>query len=1166
MADNPDLAGCWNFDGNLLDLSGNNNPGTVSGTAAYNDGKAGQSFDFNGNTYIDCGANPGLSIADNISLELWFYPKQWSTGYAAYPVNKRSGTGDANYVMYFFGDTSGSMYKRVGFYANADGTWKNASPTCLIPALDAWYHIVWTYNSTSGGSLYVNGVSQGLPTGTGALTTNTASLKIGTGFNGLIDEVKIYNRVLTPEEVAQKSGFKMAAAVFNPGKWDAEWILPADKNIRDKARFSKEFELKEIPRWANVSIAAESYSSILINGKQVGRTSSWIDPKAFNISSLLRIGRNMIEADVTSAKKQPALMCEVVLWNNAGKCRKIISDSSWSAVSDDKKSKSRPAPFVTPQAGPVWGPLGYIYGGPLPDVKVIEHKSPERKSYGEALEVSISFSGNPVEYGAEWVELLFKTEGKVVRTLKPCTTGGNSFVYRIPAVPSWMPSGKYTLNWRRAGTSEEPRVFASMEISGEIPPSCCAEVKEYNGRPRLHINGTPLPFLGMLTRNPRYLSVEHKDMGEAGRHLQFAISYLDWNKECDYNVFDEQIYAVLNADPEANVMIWLGIYAPDWWKQQHPEELIKFADSTIDDRTGQGRTLYDASMASTLFRQEASNALTALARHILSKPYRSRIFGFMFSGATTGEWIWLGSITPMPAFSDYSVPMRKYFQSYLQSKYQSDVKALQTAWNQPDVNFTTAEPPAKQLWLDETSQAKAPFHVNRQILDYATAHSEVMADIIAAFARVIRGESSNKWITGAYYGYHLYLPRHTYLAMTGHLAMGKLLRNPDIQLLDSPYTYYKRGPGGDGMPMTGGLESVRLHGKLWISENDVRTHLAVDAQEALNARCLTEDDTLQVLRRDFALSLIRGFGSYWFSIAQPTRPWFAGKLFIDRAKEFQKIADEDLTRQFKSDARVAVIIDEESPKCVHPAYNILKPLLQEQFCANMNSVGVPWDCYLSSDLEKIAGQYDVFVFANLFYLSKPLRKIIDSELKKKGKTIIWCYAPGGAHLENTLEYMSGLTGLDNIKENASGKPSIKFDGSKESIAWTEGIPALPTFYSEDKTAKALGKYENGKIAILSKELDGWKSIFIGALYLPPSGWRTIFREAGLSPIMDTDDVVYFRSPWFASHTRDGGRKTANLPSEWKEAVDIYHDKHYLIENGKLRWDANPNTTYLFKKK
>ena len=96
IAKGQDLSGYWNFNYTLSDSSGNDNNGVVTGNTAWNSGIAGKAFDFNGSTSIDCGWDSSLSIADDISIELWFYPQQWVSGYAAQPISKWTSTNDAN--------------------------------------------------------------------------------------------------------------------------------------------------------------------------------------------------------------------------------------------------------------------------------------------------------------------------------------------------------------------------------------------------------------------------------------------------------------------------------------------------------------------------------------------------------------------------------------------------------------------------------------------------------------------------------------------------------------------------------------------------------------------------------------------------------------------------------------------------------------------------------------------------------------------------------------------------------------------------------------------------------------------------------------------------------------------------------------------------------------
>jgi Concanavalin A-like lectin/glucanases superfamily len=187
---------------NLSDSAIYGNDGTITG-ASWDNGKFGSALSFDGNDYVTVSDDDSLDLADEISVSFWFYPTAYNSGYAAHFLEKRAGTSGANFDMYFFGSTAGSYYKKIRIYAEAGGTWKSVSPLYEVATLDKWYHIAWTYSSTFGGKLYVDGVDQGTAVGSGSLSINTETLSIGSGFTGKMDEVKIYNQVLDADEISR---------------------------------------------------------------------------------------------------------------------------------------------------------------------------------------------------------------------------------------------------------------------------------------------------------------------------------------------------------------------------------------------------------------------------------------------------------------------------------------------------------------------------------------------------------------------------------------------------------------------------------------------------------------------------------------------------------------------------------------------------------------------------------------------------------------------------------------------------------------------------------------------------------------------------------------------------------------------------------------------------
>ena len=77
--------------------------------------------------------------------------------------------------------------------------------TAQLP-LNTWTHLATTYDG-SALRLYVNGTQVATLAATGSIVTSTGALKLGGNalwgewYSGLIDELRVYNRALTPAEI-----------------------------------------------------------------------------------------------------------------------------------------------------------------------------------------------------------------------------------------------------------------------------------------------------------------------------------------------------------------------------------------------------------------------------------------------------------------------------------------------------------------------------------------------------------------------------------------------------------------------------------------------------------------------------------------------------------------------------------------------------------------------------------------------------------------------------------------------------------------------------------------------------------------------------------------------------------------------------------------------------
>ena len=198
----PGLLAAYSFDEGtgttVLDRTENLNTGTVQGTVAWTTaGKNGGALVFNGtNTRVQIPASPTLNPTGAVTMEAWVYPTVAQAGWRAI-IQKEV---DA---WLLHASSGGTLMPAAGGTYGGAGAVTFASTS--IP-VNAWTHLAQTYDGATI-RLYVNGVVASSLPKTGALETNTSPLSIGGTnaygefFQGFIDDVRVYDRALTPSEI-----------------------------------------------------------------------------------------------------------------------------------------------------------------------------------------------------------------------------------------------------------------------------------------------------------------------------------------------------------------------------------------------------------------------------------------------------------------------------------------------------------------------------------------------------------------------------------------------------------------------------------------------------------------------------------------------------------------------------------------------------------------------------------------------------------------------------------------------------------------------------------------------------------------------------------------------------------------------------------------------------
>ena len=231
-------------------------------------------------------------------------------------------------------------------------------------------------------------------------------------------------------------------------------------------------------------------------------------------------------------------------------------------------------------------------------------------------------------------------------------------------------------------------------------------------------------------------------------------------------------------------------------------------------------------------------------------------------------------------------------------------------------------------------------------------------NLIVDFCTTVKTATHDQALAGAFYGYLMELAwnagffaenvdsPYSTTQRSGHLGFNKVLHAPQVDFLVSPYSYGFRGIGGYGAAMPPS-ESMRRHGKLFIFEDDTRTHLApIDAGFG---RAASPDDSVAILERNFAEVVTRGYGIWWLGNPGHIDPVRA-PAFAPLLARFQELGTFALSLDRAPVAEIAMLVDGESYYYESLRSDLDLALISQQRLWGIPRLGAPTDTYLLQDL------------------------------------------------------------------------------------------------------------------------------------------------------------------------------------------------------------------------
>ncbi|MBW2976444.1 hypothetical protein KY347_03285, partial [Candidatus Woesearchaeota archaeon] len=208
---NRSLVGYWSFDSfknitYVYDNSTYGNNGTMYGGLATSNssvnGRYGQGLVFDGvDDYVNCGNDGSLDLTDAITIEAWVKPLGGAQGRYIFSTTNVAGGGIHFYIR------SGGGTEDIVFSFNDAGTRNYHIAGDIEWGTEKWKFITGVWDGTNIHIYVDNNKYTGLSTSsvTHDFDGGFIGAEKGAGslypFNGTIDEVRIWNRALTPEEI-----------------------------------------------------------------------------------------------------------------------------------------------------------------------------------------------------------------------------------------------------------------------------------------------------------------------------------------------------------------------------------------------------------------------------------------------------------------------------------------------------------------------------------------------------------------------------------------------------------------------------------------------------------------------------------------------------------------------------------------------------------------------------------------------------------------------------------------------------------------------------------------------------------------------------------------------------------------------------------------------------
>ncbi len=616
-----------------------------------------------------------------------------------------------------------------------------------------------------------------------------------------------------------------------------------------------------------------------------------------------------------------------------------------------------------------------------------------------------------------------------------------------------------------------------VETLKNRPPASARVVSRADGPPRLEINGAATPLLGVDTFENAFNAIYLAPFFDAGMEIvnvTINLAYSEKNgsgcsstamfymkpywigkKQYDSAELGKLLWRSLQTNPNAKLILWIQVDPYPEWPSEHPDDLMRNekGEALVAERHFLRYDKLDAKLAnndrfawsffSEAFRDDVSDAITALMREVeQSVPGRS-VIGYLIGGGTDAQlyhWQPPNHILGKPeSWGDYSPVARKAWKQWLAAKYGS-AQTLSTTWGTPLASFDDAEPPhANDLVGGEFLHDPRK---ERRAMDWKRFITEGRYKLLSHFAKVIKTNAPRPMVVGVCSG--------DGGGRRDLTTMEEFTRDPDIDFFLHQVTYGQRIP-----PNLGGINahtaSIVANGKLFAADWDYPTwharrlggpSLAAGIQQDGSVHGWAKDlETLRSMwRREFGYLWATNSGALW-------NPVFCNLYaFSDPAvaAEMKFLVDTSKTVRASSPAHpvaeVAMIFDEKAVDYLKGGLGVHSEWVRQQQ-GELNASGVPCGTYYAADLrEGKVPPAKMYILQNLMNLDDQLIEAL-GRLKANGATLVFLRDTGYEQSFSSIDKVSEAVGMTLARIENATPPASRVSSTDPLVNWNTTRPA-----------------------------------------------------------------------------------------------------------------------------